>query len=175
MRTPFLTLIGVSTRNKYVLAVYAPGSRSTIRRLFESMRPWRAIAPGDVFSIGRERLRVVDVEVMVARHGSCIAHRSNVITELARAADDSNVVPMPIGESSIVADFLRCHVLVRVFGGDPEAWLDALRHQSEDALSGGDVRFVRRVRARLRDDPMLLAAIRRMVDTTPLAMNKAWP
>ena len=26
---------------------------------------------------------------------------------------------MPLGDGSVVADFLRCHVLVRVFGGDP--------------------------------------------------------
>ena len=160
-----MTPIGVSTRNKYVLAIYAPGSRSTIRRLFVSHRPWRTIARGDIFTVGRERLRVVDVEVNVAR-------RADVLTELAHPA---NVVTMPFGDSSIVADFLRCHVLVRVFGGDPEAWLDALRERSEDPLTGGDARFVRRVRARLRDDPMLLTAIRRMVDTTPLAMNKAWP
>ena len=167
-----MTPIGVSTRNKYVLAVFAPGSRSTIRRLFVSMRPWRAVARGDVLTVGRERLRVVDVEVTVARHRKCTAHRADVITELAH---HENVVAMPVGDSSIVADFLRCHVLVRVFGGDPEAWLDVLRERSDDPLAGGDARFVRRVRARLRDDPMLLAAIRRMVDTTPLAMNKAWP
>ena len=159
-----MTRIGVESRNKFVLAIYAPGSRNEIRRLFESVRPWRAIECGNVFSIGRERLRVVGVEVT--------AHRTNVITERARP---SNVVSMPVGDSSIVADFLRYHVLVRVFDGDPEAWLDALQRKSEDALSGGDVRFVRRVRARLRDDPTLLTAIRRMVDTTPLAMNKAWP
>jgi len=166
-----LTRIGVDTRNKYVLAVYAPGSRSTIRRLFESARPWRAIARGDVFSIRRERLRVVDVVVTDDRD----AHCTNVMTELVRAESNVVTMPMPAGDASIVTDFLRCHVLVRVFDGDPEAWLDALRRRSEDALSGADVRFVRRVRARLRDNPMLLTAIRRMVDTTPLAMNKAWP
>jgi hypothetical protein len=124
----------------------------------------------DVLAVGRERLRVIDVEISVARHGVIVTHRSNVITEVVR---DRKVVPMPLGEPSIVADFLRCHVLVRVFDGDPEAWLDALRSRSNDDISGGDVRFIRRIRARLRYDPMLLAAIRRMVDTMPLAMNKA--
>lgn len=165
-----MTPIGVDSRNFFVLAVYAPGSRRRIRRLFESRRPWREIKRDDVLSIGRERLRVVDVEVSIARRGSTVTHRANVLTEVVR---DRKIVPMPLGEPSIVADFLRCHVLVRVFDGDPEAWLDALRKRSNDDVSGGDVRFIRRIRARLRYDPMLLTAIRRMVDTTPLAMNKA--
>ena len=165
-----MTPIGVDSRNFFVLAVYAPGSRRRIRRLLESRRPWREIRRDDILSIGRERLRVVDVEVHIARRGATVTHRSNVITEVAR---DRKIIPMPLGEPSIVADFLRCHVLVRVFDGDPEAWLDALRKRSNDDISGGDVRFIRRIRARLRYDPMLLSAIRRMVDTTPLAMNKA--
>ena len=165
-----MTPIGVDSSDFFVLAVYAPGSRSRIRRLFESRRPWREIKRDDVLSIGRERLRVVDVEVQITRLASRVTHRANVLTEVVR---DPNVVPMPLGEPSIVADFLRCHVLVRVFGGDPEAWLHALRERSNDDVSGGDVRFIRRIRARLRYDPMLLTAIRRMVDTTPLAMNKA--
>lgn len=125
----------------------------------------------DVLAIGRERLRVVDVKTVIARAGTVITQRSSVLTEAAR---DRKIVRMPLGDTSIVADFLRCHVLVRVFDGDPDAWLDALRRRSnDDDVSGGDVRFIRRVRARLRYDPMLLNAIRRMVDTTPLAMNKA--
>lgn len=98
-----------------------------------------------------------------------------VMTETAHPPLRADIVSMPVGSTSIVADFLRCHVLMRVFGGDPEAWLAALRKRPDEEASGGDVRFVRWLRARLRSDPMLLFAIRKMVDAAPLQMNKAWP
>ena len=75
----------------------------------------------------------------------------------------SKVVRMPVGETSVMADFLRFHRLVRTFGGDPDAWLAELRERDEN---DGDVRFARWVRARLRRDPSLIEAIRRMVDTS---------
>lgn len=158
------------TAKKHVLAIYAPGSRSTIRRLFESQRPWRAFADGEVLSLGRERLRIVEVTASDAGE----SHMTTILTEHVERAE-TNVITMPVGDASIVADFLRYHVLVRVFDGDPEAWLEELRHRSRDDISGGDIRFIRWIRARLRTDPMLLTAIRRMVDSTPLAMNKATP
>jgi hypothetical protein len=52
-----------------------------------------------------------------------------------------------------------------VYGGDPDAWLAQLRERgAEDA---GDIRFVHWIRSRLRHDPTLIYAIRRMVDATP--------
>jgi hypothetical protein len=72
----------------------------------------------------------------------------------------TNVVPMPRADGTPLTDFLRYHVLVRVFDGDVDAWLAQLDDE-------GDVRFARRVRTRLRKDPSLLVAIRRMVDATP--------
>lgn len=75
-----------------------------------------------------------------------------------------NVVPMPLGDNSVVADFLRYHVLVRVYDGDAEAWLAHIRESGGD---GGDVRFARWIRTRLRHEPQLIHSIRRMVDATP--------
>jgi hypothetical protein len=132
-----------------------------------------------VLSIGRERLRVVSVEMSITRCGTTTVHRMEVMTAMARGRrrgrkrsprerTRARILPMPLGEGSAVGDFLRCHVLVRVFGGNPDAWLDELRKRSTDDVCGADVRFVRWVRARLRYDPMLMAAIRRMVDSTPL-------
>ena len=72
----------------------------------------------------------------------------------------SNVVPMPRAAGTPLTDFLRYHVLVRVFDGDVDAWIAQLDDE-------GDMRFARRVRTRLRKDPRLLIAIRRMVDATP--------
>ena len=72
----------------------------------------------------------------------------------------ANVVAMPRANGTPLTDFLRYHVLVRVFDGDVDAWISRLDDE-------GDVRFARRVRTRLRKDPALLIAIRRMVDATP--------
>ena len=75
------------------------------------------------------------------------------------------VARMPVGENLVVAQFIRYHVLVRVFDGDPDAWLAHLL--ARDEADQGDVRFVRWVRTRLRQDPAMLTSIRRMVDATP--------
>jgi len=172
-----MTPIGVETSHRYVLVVHAPGCRRKIRRLSESRRPFRPIAPGDVLRIGKERLRVEWIEPRVTRRRNEIEFRLDVITSRIKTRAKKNrartsrdgVIAMPVGESSIVADFLRCHVLVRVFGGDPEAWLEELRKRpSDDEVSGGDIRFIRWVRARLRHDPMLITAMRRMVESAPL-------
>ncbi|HEX8153025.1 MAG TPA: hypothetical protein VF698_07875 [Thermoanaerobaculia bacterium] len=76
----------------------------------------------------------------------------------------ANIVRLPRADHSVIADFLRYHVLVTVYGGDADAWLAQLLTKGGDA---GDVRFARRIRAQLRRDPRLLDDIRRMVDTTP--------
>jgi hypothetical protein len=69
----------------------------------------------------------------------------------------------PCVDTSIVAQFLRFHVFIRVFDGDADAWLTHIReHGGEE-----DLRFVHWIRSRLRQDPMLLMSIRRMVDATP--------
>ena len=71
----------------------------------------------------------------------------------------------------MIGQFIRYHVLVRVFDGDADAWLAQLRARGvDDPDLGGDVRFVHWIRSRLRRDPGLLTAIRRMVDATPF-----WP
>ncbi len=71
---------------------------------------------------------------------------------------------LPAGDHSVVAQFIRYHVLIRVYDGDADAWLARLREQGGDE---GDVRFVRWIRSRVRKDPALMLTIRRMVDATP--------
>lgn len=86
------------------------------------------------------------------------------VTRIRVEEPPTNVVPMPTGDASVIAEFLRYHVLVRVFDGNPDAWLAHLRaHGSDD----DDVRFVRWIRTQLRRDPALLASIRKMVEATP--------
>jgi hypothetical protein len=81
-----------------------------------------------------------------------------------RVRFEENVVEMPAGDDSVVAQFLRYHVLVRRFGGDPDAWLAHLEAAGGDA---GDIRFARWIRSRMRQDPALITSIRTMVDATP--------
>ena len=157
-------------RNLYVLVVFAPGSRRRILRRRTARRPGPPIEPGSVLRAGRKRVRVLSVAMRVERHDDRIEHVTEVFTRamprrrVRRAETATNVVRMPTGDGSVVAEFLRYHVLVRVFDGDPDAWLAQLRERGGD---GGDVRFVRWIRSRLRQDPTLLASIRKMVDATP--------
>ena len=74
------------------------------------------------------------------------------------------VSTVPLGDNSPVAQLLRYHVLIRVYDGDPDAWLMQLEEHGGDE---GDIRFARWVRSRMRQDPMMLMAIRRMVAATP--------
>ena len=89
-----------------------------------------------------------------------------LVAAFARAGIDTKVVAMPSGEPSVVADFLRFHVLVRVFDGDADQWLSELESRPATDDFSGEIRFVRWIRSRLRRDPSLMTAIRRMVDTT---------
>jgi hypothetical protein len=168
-----VTPIGVKLRqirNLYVLEVFEAGSRRRILERRVAKRPWLAPARGDVLSAGRRKLRVTSVGARVERHGDRIEHVIEIYTRaIARkrvpsAGLATNVVRMPTGDGSTVAEFLRYHVLVRVFDGDPDAWLAHLR---EGGGNDGDIRFVRWIRSRLRQDPSLLISIRKMVDATP--------
>jgi hypothetical protein len=150
-----------------VLVIYEPGSRTVIATRRESRRPIAAPKLGDEVRIARQRLRVRAIAQRLEHRGSIVEHITEVFTRLPRKRarrELATVVTMPTGDDSMVAEFLRFHVLVRVFDGDPDAWLAHLRERGDD---GPDVRFVRWIRSRLRQDPTLLGEIRRMVDATP--------
>ncbi len=118
---------------------------------------------GDELRVARRRVRIRSITHRV--EGA--SHITEVFTRAAgrkRVTRATNVVQMPLGNGSVVAEFLRFHVLVRVYDGDPDAWLAQLRERGEDSA---DVRFVRWIRSRLRQDPSLLGEIRRMVNATP--------
>lgn len=161
-----MTLIGVKSRqirNLYVLVVFAPGSFSKLLTRRISRRPWMPLEVGDVLRDRRRVLRVSAIQTRVERHGDVIEHVTEVSTRGRGARCPENVVRMPSAKTSVVALFIRFHVLVKVYGGDPEAWLA----DADARLDEGDVRFLRLMRTRLRHDPSLLAGIREMVDTTP--------
>lgn len=148
-------------RNLYVLVVFEPGSRSRVATRRMSRRPLSVPERGDEVRIQNRSLCVTEIRARTERPTAAVLeHITEVFTRIAA----SNVVPMPAGDDSVVTQFLRYHVLVRVFDGDPDAWL---AHLEERGADGGDLRFVRWIRSRLRQDPMLLVSIRRMVDATP--------
>lgn len=161
----------LTNRNLYVLRVYLPGSRRKVAVRRVSRRPFAAMTIGDELRVARQRVRIRAIEHRVEHSDATVEHITEVFTRAVmrkraprRAAAAANVVQMPMGDGSVVAEFLRFHVLVRVFDGDPDAWLAQLRERGDNSA---DVRFVRWIRSRLRQDPKLLGEIRRMVDATP--------
>ena len=169
-----MTRIGVKyreIRNLYVLVLFAPGSRRKIAACHVSRRPWAAPDAGQILNVDGRRVRIDAVVHRVERRGDVIEHITELFTRgrTRRAAPlPPNVVQMPTDDGNVVTQFVRMHVLIRVFDGDPEAWLEHLRAGGGDE---GDLRFVRWIRSRMRHDPMLLAAIRRMVDAAPLRLS----
>lgn len=152
----------------YVLLVYQPGSRSNIRWRRVSSRPWIGIRRGRSIGDRRRRLRIVALRRTTAAWPDRIEHVLHAYTRCAplRRARPANVVALPAPRRSATADFLRYQVLVRVFDGDADRWLDHLRRQGD--FPEEDIRFVRWIRGRLRRDPELMDDIRRMVERTPL-------
>jgi hypothetical protein len=193
LRVRALTRIGVTPPNLWVLVLFAPGSRRKIRLRIAARRPWK-IAAGALLCIRGERLRVVATTPATVCHPHCIEQRLEVATEhaprerrriTARAVASSPALPhlapaaivpdgsapvieMPVGEISIVANFLRYQQLVRVYEGDPDLWLAHLQRGIHGDDPCGDLRFVRWIRTRLRSDPMLIHVIRLMVEETAL-------
>lgn len=147
-------------RDLYVLVVLEPGSRERVALRRTSRRPLPIPNPGEEVRVRGGMLVVTEVRSRVERREGVTEH----VTELCTRAPATNVVRMPVGDDSVVAQFLRYHVLVRVFDGDPDAWLAQLEARGGD---GGDLRFVRWIRTRLRQDPALMVSIRKMVDATP--------
>lgn len=152
--------------------VLAPGCRKKILSRRVTRRVPREIRVGDVLRVRGRRLRVRAIQTFVEQRESVLEHVTLVATRAVtrkrtkRVAE--NVVCMPTGDNSVVGQFIRYHVLVRVYDGDPDAWLAQLRARGADGPdTGGDIRFVHWIRTRLRQDPTLLAAIRQMVDATP--------
>ena len=122
---------------------------------------------GDEWRVARRNVCVRAIAHRLEERERVLEHITEIFTRAVsrkRVRAFSNVVKMPPGDPSVIAEFLRFHVLVRVFNGDPDAWLAKLRERDDE---GADVRFARWIRSRLRQDPALISEIRRMVDATP--------
>jgi len=149
----------------YVLLVYSPRSDLVCAR-WESRRPWLQIHSGDLVRVGGMRLRVtlVTAEEIVADHGT--QHCTHAYTDHADDQTPANVVRMPRGMRSAISDVYRYHVLIRVFDGNADRWLEQL--EASGRAEGSEGRFVRWVRRRLARDPQLIHSIRRLVAQVPI-------
>ena len=165
------TRISHSMATVYVLLVYQPGSRRDVRWRRDSLRPWTAIRRGRAIGDRRQRLRVVALRRTTTVRRNRIEQVLHAYTRLdgLRRTVFANVIALPATRVSATADFLRYQVLVRVFDGDADRWLDHLRRQGD--FADDDIRFVRWIRGRLRRHPELIDDIRKMVAQTPLWGN----
>lgn len=152
----------------YVLLVYQPGSRRAVRSRRVSARPWAGIRRGRAIGDRRRRLRVVALRRTTTARRGFVEHVLHAYTRLdgLQRPVFPNVIALPAAKASTTADFLRYQVLVRVFDGDVDRWLDHLRSQGD--FPDEDIRFVRWIRGRLRREPELMDDIRRMVEHVPL-------
>ena len=80
-----------------------------------------------------------------------------------RSASELDVQP-----ASAITDFLRYHVLIRVFDGNAFRWLHLL--QQTGRADGEDARFLAWLHNRLNADPQLLDQIRQTVNASGV-----WP
>jgi hypothetical protein len=142
--------------SSYVLLVHAPDNPAEVFARLESRRPWSRIAPGELLRVRGLRLRVCGVEPDV------VDDRPILRAYTAR----DNVVAMPRSALSPIADLYRYHAFVERFGCDPDAWLAHLRARGR--ADSGDARLARWLRTRMRRDPNLVDAIRRLVAATPM-------
>jgi len=149
----------------YILLVYRPRSDVVCAR-WESRRPWLQIRRGDHLRAGGLRLRVtlVTAEEVVSDGGT--QHRTHAYTDHADEQGLQNVVPLPRGARSPISDIYRYHVLMRIFDGDADRWLEQLVACGRAGSS--EARFARWVRRRLKRDPQLIHSIRKLVDAVPI-------
>jgi hypothetical protein len=65
--------------------------------------------------------------------------------------------------SELVANFARVHILVTLFDGDPDKWLEFINRDGTPEERQYDAPFVREMKERLAADPALAGEMRRIV------------
>ena len=142
--------------SRYLLLVHSPDDPADVFARLESRRPWSRLAPGELLRVRGLRLRVCGVAEDVVD--------DRVVMRAYTA--HNNVVSMPRSALSPIADLYRYHAFVERFDCDPDAWLEHL--QARGRGDSGDARLGRWLRTRMRRDPNLIDAIRRLVAATPI-------
>jgi hypothetical protein len=65
--------------------------------------------------------------------------------------------------SSLVASFARMHMLLAVFDGNPDRWLDMINAEGTAEEREGDAKFLLGLKARLMENPNLIAELRELL------------
>jgi hypothetical protein len=85
---------------------------------------------------------------------------------LARlAAADAAVVEVhewitPHGGSRLVSNFARAHILISLFDGDPDKWLEFIQRDGTDEERANEIPFVMELRRRAANDPKFIERLR---------------
>jgi hypothetical protein len=87
---------------------------------------------------------------------------------LAHVADAHPVVEVlewinPHSGSRLVSNFARAHILISLFDGDPEKWLQFILRDGSDDERTNDVPFLQEVRRRAAEDPAYLPRLREAI------------
>jgi len=96
---------------------------------------------------------------------------------LARlAAADSAVVEVhewitPHGGSRLVSNFARAHILISLFDGDPDKWLDFIQRDGTDEERANDVPFVLEMRRRAANDSSFIGRLREAVQSVSALLD----
>lgn len=104
--------------------------------------------------------------IVLADTALCIAdieHEFSGTRHTTRVTTSGNSAGRSSAPGPKMTDFLRYHVLVRVFDGDIGRWLGITR-------SAADATFLESLREEVASNPRLLSDIRKVVDTSGL-----WP
>src|SRR4051812_22446333 len=65
--------------------------------------------------------------------------------------------------SELVANFARVHILIALFDGDPDKWLEFISSDGTAEEREYDVPFILRIKERLESEPELIERMRLMV------------
>jgi hypothetical protein len=65
--------------------------------------------------------------------------------------------------SALVASFARVHILLSVFDGDPDKWLEMISAEGTAEERDADARFLQKIKVKLADRPALVDDLRALV------------
>ena len=65
--------------------------------------------------------------------------------------------------SSLVAGFARIHMLLAVFDGNPDRWLDMINAEGTAEEREGDARFLFALKKKMMENPKLIDELRAVV------------
>jgi hypothetical protein len=65
--------------------------------------------------------------------------------------------------SSLVASFARIHMLLAVFDGNPDRWLDMINAEGTAEEREGDTRFLLGLKSRMAKNPALIDDLRKVL------------